>query len=954
MNVFKRFIIGITLLSWGCDSLQKKDTDSLLLWYDRPAEEWTEALPVGNGRLGAMIFGGVGEDRIQFNEETLWTGAPRDYHREGAAQYLPEIRRLLFEGKQEAAEELAERQFMGKLYHEDDYDSLKKAWLEGVFSLKGVEGDPAKPTYPDSDWKEMPVPSDDGWRSVGLEGLNGAVWFRKSFDLPPGWERKDLILELGRIRDQDFTYVNGEQAGTSNGKDLNRKYRIPGSYLQHGKNILAVQVISYFDKGGFTGFDDSDEPMVIYPEGEKENAISLNGAWKYKIQNAEPPEFPDYMARYQPFGDLKLRFQGHERASNYRRELNISRAVARTSYEVNGVRYTREYFASAPNQVMAVHLSASQPGKISFTAALSSPHTQSFTRKMDDQTLGLSLKIRDGALNGAGYLRVQAHAGEVSVSDEQIRIEAADEVTLYLTAGTDFIDYKNVSGDADRVCREAMQSLEGLEYETVKSAHIREYQQYFNTFSIDLGNSTGDSLPTDRRIRAYARGDQSSDQALPALYLQYGRYLLISSSRPGTQPANLQGIWNDLMLPPWDSKYTSNINVEMNYWPAELLNLSACHEPLFQMTEELAENGKRTAKAHYNCRGWVLHHNTDLWRGTAPVNAANHGIWVGGSAWLCHHLWEHYLFTQDTAFLKDRAYPVMKEAARFYTDFLVEEPETGWLISSPSNSPELGGLVAGPTMDHQLIRDLFGNCIRAADILDIDQEFRELLAEKRAKIAPNQIGRHGQLQEWLEDTDDPEEHHRHVSHLWGVHPGRDITWETSPELMEAARQSLEFRGDGGTGWSLAWKVNFWARFKDGNHARYMLDQLLRPAVDSSGRERGGSYPNLLDAHPPFQIDGNFGGAAGIAEMLVQSHQGFIELLPALPEAWPKGNIRGVCARGGFILNIRWEEGRLQEVEVTSRAGGPCKLRYKELSAEINTEKDQTYRLNGLLETVISH
>jgi alpha-L-fucosidase 2 len=420
---------------------------------------------------------------------------------------------------------------------------------------------------------------------------------------------------------------------------------------------------------------------------------------------------------------------------------------------------------------------------------------------------------------------------------------------------------------------------------------------------------------------------------------------LISSSRPGTRPANLQGIWNDLLTPPWGSKYTTNINVEMNYWPAELLNLSPMHEPLFNMIDELSKTGKKTAKEYYNAPGWVLHHNTDLWRGTAPINASNHGIWVGGSGWLSHHLWEHYLFTQDKNFLKSEAYPIMKQSALFYNSYLVKDPKTGWLISGPSNSPEQGGLVMGPSMDHEIIRSLFRAVIAASEILGIDKDLRDEFENKLSKIAPDQIGKYGQLQEWLKDVDDTSNKHRHVSHLWAVYPGDEINWEKNPEFMKAARQSLIYRGDAATGWSLGWKLNLWARFKDGDHAYKLLQMLLSPA------EKGGagSYHNLFDAHPPFQIDGNFGGAAGIGEMLVQSHTKYIDLLPALPSALANGEIQGICARGGFQLNLKWSEGKLQTVDMLSLAGKDCLLRYNNKVFSFKTEKGKTYKLNNDLQ-----
>ena len=436
---------------------------------------------------------------------------------------------------------------------------------------------------------------------------------------------------------------------------------------------------------------------------------------------------------------------------------------------------------------------------------------------------------------------------------------------------------------------------------------------------------------------------EGKDPQFVALYMQYGRYLLISSSRPGTYPANLQGIWNDLLSPPWGSKYTTNINIQMNYWPAEVLNLSPLHSSLFKMIEELSESGKETAREYYNAPGWVLHHNTDLWRGTAPINASNHGIWVTGGAWFCDHLWERYQFTKNENFLKDTAYPIMKSASEFFNSFLIKDPETGYLISTPSNSPEQGGLVAGPTMDHQIIRTLFKNTIEAASILKKDLAFADLLKEKYAQIAPNKIGQFGQLQEWMQDVDDTANKHRHVSHLWAVYPGNEINWEHTPELMKAARQSLIYRGDAATGWSLGWKINLWARFKDGNHTYKLIQMLLSPAGKGAG-----SYPNLFDAHPPFQIDGNFGGTAGIGEMLVQSQSGFIDLLPALPNALPEGFIKGIKARGGFELDFSWRNKQLQALTVRSVAGGKLNLKYKDKNISMPTDRNGVYIFNDQL------
>ena len=904
------------------------------LWYTKPAEKWTDALPIGNGRLGAMIFGGVEKDRLQFNEETLWTGEPRPYNRKGAADYLPQIRKLLAEGKQKEAEQLAEIHFMGLKSNE----GKKEQWLADILALKEMSGNPALPKFNDNGWKTMLVPAYEGWETVGFEGLDGAVWLRTTVDIPAGWQGKNLVLDLNRIRDHDLTYVNGKLVGTTNAMD-GRRYVVPKDVFQAGKNVIAVQVINYFDKGGIAGYKDTTRHLALYPEGlTAKEGVSLNGLWKYNIQNDEPPAVGKYQADYQPFGDLNLTFKGLAAATDYRRELTLNDAISRTSFTANGVHYVREYLASQPQQVMAIHLTADKAGSIRFEASLSSPHKVSSTRKIDDQTMALAVQVRHGALRGESFLQIQAKNGKTLVSGDKIIVDGADEVTLYLTAATNFIDPENVSGNPGVDCKKVLYGLKNKTFAQIRQNHTQEYQQYYNTFSIELGKSTSDTQPTDQRL---ARFGSANDPAFMALYVQYGRYLLISSSRPGTRPANLQGIWNELLTPPWGSKYTTNINAEMNYWPAEVLNLSPLHEPLFGMIKELVQNGRETAKDHYQAGGWVLHHNTDLWRGTAPINASNHGIWVSGAGWLSQHLWEHYLYTQDKAFLQHTAYPIMKEAAQFFVDFLVKDPKTGWLISTPSNSPENGGLVAGPTMDHQIIRTLFRNCMAASEVLKTDETFRKTLKTKYVQIAPNQIGKFGQLQEWLQDNDDTTNKHRHVSHLWGVHPGDDITWETTPDLMKAARQSLIYRGDEGTGWSLAWKINFWARFRDGEHTMKMIRMLLRPA---SGN--GGSYLNLFDAHPPFQIDGNFGGSAGIAEMLLQSQTKYIDILPALPATVPDGNVTGIRARGGFELDYSWSGGKLTSLTIMSTAGNRCTLRYGEKTSSFPTQKGKRYTLNA--------
>lgn len=914
---------------------------SLKLWYQEPAKEWTEALPIGNGKLGAMVFGGVEEDRIQFNEESLWTGGPRDHNMPDAHNYLAEIRKLLFEGKQAEAEKLAGLHFMGTKSVSDE----RASWFNNVREIVNKKENPSQLTFDDSQWARLDLPVHDGWEKAGLEGLDGALWFRTNFEIPDDWKGQDLILDIGKVRDQDFTYLNGRMIGTTNDMNQGRLYVIPKE-LVHKQNQLAIQVLNYDDKGGLVGYKDVKRKLRIYPKG-KENGkeISLSKSWKYWIQNEEAPRIGKYQEAYQPFADLHLTFDSSQTVTNYKRELNLTEAVSKTSYTSNNIKYERTYFASTPDDCIAVQVVADKKASVNFSVSFSTPHKVYDIKKLNDSTISLSLKVKDGSLAGVSTLQVRHRGGNVSVRNGSIDISGADEAVLLLTAATNFKNYRDISANPLTICQERIGRLADRSYTALKQDHIKDYQSYFNRFSLNFGADDHESLPTDQRIEQFAN---MQDPNLLALFVQYGRYLLISSSRPGSLPPNLQGIWNDLLTPPWGSKYTTNINAEMNYWPAEPTNLSDLNEPLFRMIEDLSVAGQQTASEYYDAPGWVLHHNTDLWKGTAPINNPNHGIWVTGGAWLCQHLWEHYLYTQDLTFLREKAYPLMKASAEFFDKFLIADPKTGWLISTPSNSPEQGGLVAGPTMDHQIIRQLFQNVAAAAKRLHVDSAFEQKLIYKSSKIAPNQIGKHGQLQEWLEDVDDPTNKHRHVSHLWAVYPGREINWQESPKLMKAAKKSLVFRGDAGTGWSLAWKINLWARFRDAEHAYNMIKMLISPMAKG-----GGVYPNLFDAHPPFQIDGNFGGTSGVAEMLLQSHLGTIDVLPALPKALSEGEVTGICARGGFELSYAWKQGRLMRLEVLSKAGGICKIRYEGTTREFETEKGRMYALDNQLKLIDS-
>jgi alpha-L-fucosidase 2 len=767
---------ALTVLLLSIPTISAASGDLLKLWYRQPAQLWVEALPVGNGRLGAMVFGGVSRERIQFNEQTVWTGQPHDYSHGGAHRFLNPIRELLWAGRQKEAEDLATREFMS-----------------------------------------VPL------RQKAYQGFG------------------DILLEFPTIGDAEFT--------------------------------------------------------------------------------------------------------------GYRRELDLDTAVASVEYTAGGVTYRREVFATWPGQVVVVRLTANRPASITFEAGLKSAHEGAVVA-VSAGAVSMTGGVKNGAVRFEARLLAIHEGGRREERDGRVAVTGADSATLLLSGATNFKNYRDVTGDPKARNDAALARVRAKEYRALLAEHVADHQKLFRRVALDLGGAPP-AIPTDERIRAFAGGH---DPHLVALLFQYGRYLLIGSSRPGGQPANLQGLWNESNTPAWDSKYTININTEMNYWPAEPANLSECHEPLFDALKELAAAGANTAREHYNARGWVAHHNFDLWRGTAPINASNHGIWQTGGAWLATHLWERYLFTGDQRFLRDTAYPLMKGAALFFVDALVKDPRTGRLVAGPSNSPEQGGLVMGPTMDHQIVRSLFGMTIAAAKILNTDRDLSARLDDMRGQIAPNQVGRHGQLQEWLEDKDDPKNQHRHVSHLWGLHPGGEITPYGTPDLFQAARQSLLFRGDAATGWSMGWKINFWARFLDGDHAYRILQNLVTPASDKP--PRAGLYANLFDAHPPFQIDGNFGATAGIAEMLLQSHDpyatptsltavqagdaAFLHLLPALPSAFPNGDVSGLRARGGLEAAISWRGGKLVKARLKAAASKPVTLRYANREIKFRARAGRTY------------
>jgi len=777
MKQFFFVIIFIIICLYAANAQQ-----NLRLWYNHPAITWEECIPLGNGRLGAMPDGGVLKENIVLNDITLWSGGPQDADKVGAVKHLPEIRKLLFEGKNAEAEELVNKTFI----------------------CKG--------------------------------------------------------------------------AGSGNGNGANVPY---GSYQVLGN--LHLQ----YNYAGDTSF-------------------------------------------LKPF--------------NYVRELSLDSAVAECSYRLNGVTYHREYFTSFSDDVFIIRITADQPGKISFTVSLDRP--EKYQTSVHNNELQMEGQLNNGT-DGKGmrYLtrvRVKRDGGKLISGDRTLRIQDANSVLIYISSATNFrqVPYKEKS-------LALINAAISKTYQTQKASHIRVYQNLFHRASLSLDNKNEEkaALPTDERLIAFTK--DPSDNGLPVLYFQYGRYLLISSTRPGLLPPNLQGLWTNTIQTPWNGDYHLDINIQMNSWPLNVTNLPMLNEPFYSLVKGLVEPGEKTAKVYYGGKGWVAHVITNVWGYSSPGESASWGATNSGSGWLCEMLWRHYLFTLDEEYLK-KIYPIIKGSAAFYLSTLVKDPNNGWLVTAPSNSPENAfrltngkavHVCAGPTIDNQIIRELFNHVVAASKILKKDDNFRQQILNAEKQLPPNKIDKNGRLMEWLEPYEEVEPQHRHLSPLWGMYPGNEITMQATPKLAEGAKALLIRRGDISTGWSLAWKINLWARLKDGNHAFSLLKDLLRPTAQKGFNmvDGGGTYPNLFDAHPPFQIDGNFGGTAGIAEMLVQSEEGYIDLLPALPDQWPDGDFTGLCARGGGILNLEWKDHQIKSLEITPTVMNHFKIKVPDYVRLVKTE-----------------